>query len=255
MTWSDRASLDGDRGGILGRLYDETMTPLTSEFVVNTLTADWQSKSNVASAPNGNFMAIWHEANGWVEGQLFTVSGEKQGPQFTVQDGFNGLSDVVADAQGNFWVVSSVNNGAGYVNKYSNDGELLVDSLVLPSEGVASDPVITELSDGRILVSWYDGQNPSGSDIYAQFITAEGLLSGTPFVVNTTLTENQSKSAVAALTSGGFVVAWQSLLQDGDLAGVYTRVFDSTGEGGSEVLVNTNTTCNQVQAYVTARSD
>jgi hypothetical protein len=255
MTWSDRASLDGDRGGILGRLYDETMTPLTSEFVVNTLTADWQSKSNVASAPNGNFMAIWHEANGWVEGQLFTVSGEKQGPQFTVQDGFNGLSDVVADAQGNFWVVSSVNNGAGYVNKYSNDGELLVDSLVLPSEGVASDPVITALSDGRILVSWYDGQNPSGSDIYAQFITAEGLLSGTPFVVNTTLTENQSKSAVAALTSGGFVVAWQSLLQDGDLAGVYARVFDSTGEGGSEVLVNTNTTGNQVQAYVTARSD
>ena len=255
LTWSDRASLDGDRGGILGRLYDETMTPLTSEFLVNTLTGDWQSKSNVASAPNGTFMAIWHEANGWVEGQLFTVSGEKQGPQFTVQDGFNGLSDVVADAQGNFWVVSSVNNGAGYVNKYSNAGELLVDSLVLPSVGVASDPVITALANDSILVSWYDGQNPSGSDIYAQFITAEGLLSGTPFVINTTIAENQSKPAVAAMTSGGFVVTWQSLLQDGDLAGVYARVFDAAGEGGSEILVNTSTTGNQVQAYVTARSD
>ena len=135
MTWSDRASHDGDRGGIFGRLYDVRMKPLTSEFVVNTLTADWQSKSNVASAPNGNFMAIWHQSNGWVEGQLFTVLGEKQGPQFTVQEGFNGLSDVAADALGNFWVVSSVNNGSGYVSKYSNTGELLVDSLVLPSEG------------------------------------------------------------------------------------------------------------------------
>ena len=255
MTWSDRASLDGDRGGIFGRLYDETMTPLTSEFVVNTLTADWQSKSNVASAPNGTFMAIWHQSNGWVEGQLFNASGEKQGPQFTVQEGFNGLSDVVADASGNFWVVSTVNNGSGYISKYSNTGEVLVDSLVYQSEVVASDPVITALSDGRVLVSWHDGQNPSGSDIYGQFITAEGLLSGTPFVVNTTTAENQSKPAIAALTSGGFVVAWQSLLQDGDLAGVYARVFDNAGAGGSEILVNTSTTGNQVQAYVTARSD
>jgi hypothetical protein len=152
-------------------------------------------------------------------------------------------------------VVSSVNNGSGYVSKYSNTGELLVDSLVLPSEGVASDPVITALSDGRVLVSWYDGQNRLGSDIYGQFITAQGLLSGTPFVVNKTIAENQSKPAVAALTSGGFVVAWQSLLQDGDLAGVYAQVFDATGEGGSEILVNTSTTGNQVRAYVTARSD
>jgi hypothetical protein len=255
MTWSDRAGNDGDRGGIFGRLYDATMTPLTSEFVVNTLTTDWQSKSNVASAPNGTFMAVWHQSNGWVEGQLFTVSGEKQGPQFTVQEGFNGLSDVVADASGNFWVVSSVNNGSGYVSKYSNTGELLVDSLVLPSEGVASDPVITVLKDGRILVSWYDGQNTSGSDIYGQILTGEGALSGDPFVVNVTTAENQSKPAVAALTSGGFVVAWQSLLQDGDLAGVYARVFDSAGAGGSEISVNTNTTGNQVNAYVTAQSD
>ena len=186
MTWSDRAGNDGDRGGIFGRLYDATMTPLMSEFVVNTLTTDWQSKSNVTSAPNGNFMAVWHQSNGWVEGQLFDALGEKLGPQFTVQDGYNGLSDVVADASGNFWVVSSVNNGSGYVSKYSNTGELLVDSLVLPSEGVASDPVITALSDGRTLVSWHDGQNRLGSDIYAQVITAEGLFSGEPFVVNTT---------------------------------------------------------------------
>lgn len=54
MTWSDRASNDGDRGGIFGRIYDETLTPLTPEFLVNTLTSDWQSKSNIASAPNGN---------------------------------------------------------------------------------------------------------------------------------------------------------------------------------------------------------
>ena len=50
-------------------------------------------------------------------------------------------------------------------------------------------------------------------------------------------------------------MVWQSLLQDGDLAGVYAQVFDAAGEGGSEILVNTNIMGNQVRAYVTARSD
>ena len=255
MTWSDRASNDGDRGGIFGRIYDETLTPITSEFLVNTLTSDWQSKSNVASASNGNFMAIWHQSNGYVEGQIFNASGDKLGSQFTVQEGFNGLSDVVADSAGNFWVVSTVNNGSGYINKYSNTGELLVDSKVYQSDVVAFDPVITALSDGRILIGWYDGQNTSGSDIYGQFVTAAGELDGDPFMVNTTLAENQSSQAIAGLSSGGFVVTWQSLLQDGDLAGIYARVFDKAGVGGSEIAVNTLTSGNQVKSYVTARSD
>ena len=255
MIWSDRAGNDGDRGGIFGGIYDETLTLVSSEFVVNTLTSDWQSKSNVASAPNGHFMAIWHTSNGFVEGQLFNVSGEKLGIQFTVQEGFNGLSDVVADAAGNFWVVSTVNNGSGYINKYSNTGELLVDSKVYQSEVVAFDPVITALSDGRIVVSWYDGQNAAGSDIYGQFVTSAGELEGIPFIVNTTLAENQSKQAIAGLASGGFVMTWQSLMQDGDLAGIYARVFDESGVGGAEIAVNTETIGNQVQSHVTARSD
>lgn len=255
MTWSDRAGNDGDRGGIFGRIYDATLTPVTSDFVVNTLTTDWQSKSNVASADNGNFMVVWHQSNGYVEGQLFDASGQKLGAQFTVQEGFNGLSDVVADAQGNFWVVSTVNNGSGYISKYSNSGTLLVDSKVFQSNVVAFDPVVTSLTDGRILVGWYDGQNTSGSDIYGQLITAEGELLGSPFQINTTLADNQSKQAVAGLESGGFVVSWQSLSQDGDLAGIYSRVFDSSGTGGAEIAVNTKVAGNQINSHVISLSD
>ena len=36
---------------------------------------------------------------------------------------------------------------------------------------------------------------------------------------------------------------------------MYARVFDSAGTGGPEILVNVHTTGNQVNAYVTARSD
>ena len=255
MTWSDRAGNDGDRGGIFGRIYNADLTAVTDEFVVNTLTSDWQSKSNIAGASNGNLMAIWHQSNGYVEGQILSASGEKIGSQFTVQEGFNGLSDVVADSLGNFWVVSTVNGGSGYLNKYSNTGTLLVDSQVFQSDVVAFDPVVTALSDGRVLVSWYDGRNTSGSDIYGQLITSEGALDGVPFVVNTTTAENQSKPAISSLDSGGFVVVWQSLLQDGDLAGIYARVFDSSGAGGEEFAVNTKVAGNQVNAYVSALSD
>lgn len=255
ISWSDRAGNDGDRGGIFGRIYDADLSAVTDEFVVNTLTADWQSKSNIASAFNGNLMIIWHQSNGYVEGQVLNASGEKIGAQFTIQEGFNGLSDVAADSQGNFWVVSTVNGGSGYLNKYSNTGEHLVDSRVFQADVVAFDPVVTALSNGRVLVSWYDGQNTSGSDIYGQLITPEGALDGEPFLVNTTTAENQSKPTISGLDSGGFVVVWQSLLQDGDLAGIYARVFDSLGSSGDEFQVNTKVAGNQSNAHVSALSD
>jgi hypothetical protein len=78
--WSDRAGNDGELGGIFGRIYTSAFEPVSPEFLVNTLTTGWQSLSNVASAVNGNFMAIWTEANGHVEGQVFGADGTKLGP-------------------------------------------------------------------------------------------------------------------------------------------------------------------------------
>jgi hypothetical protein len=256
VIWSDRAGNDGDRGGIFGRIYTSGFEPLSPEFLVNTLTSDWQSKSNVASAVNGNFMAVWHQSNGYVEGQVFDASGTKLGPQFTVHTGFNGNSDVAADSNGDFWVVSTVNNGKGYVSKFSNVGELLVGPEVFhETELPPSDPVVTGLADGQMLVSWYDGGNTSGSDVYGQLINSDGARVGGEFLLNTVAAENQIKPAIAGLQSGGFVAVWQSFLQDDSLYGIYARIFDATGVAGEEFKVNADTLGNQTQPYALAKSE
>jgi hypothetical protein len=254
VIWSDRAGNDGELGGIFGRIYTSALEPLSSEFLVNTLTGGWQSKSNVASADNGNFMATWHEGNGHVVGQLFDAAGTKLDAQFTIHIGFSGNSDVAADGDGNFWVVSGVNNGQGYVSKFSNSGELLLEQSVFHG-ATTWDPVITSLADGRVLISWYNGSNPSGSDIYGQLLNANGTILGDAFLLNSTIAENQIKPAVVGLPSGGFVSVWQSFLQDGALYGIYARVFDANGVAGEEFKVNTATVGNQTQPYVVAKRD
>jgi len=254
VVWSDRAGKDGSAGGIYGRIYTSGFEPVSAEFLVNTLTSGWQSKQSVASAPNGHFMVVWHGSSAAVKGQVFDADGVKIGSELPVNpQRYSGNSDVASDADGNFWVVSG--DGAGYLSKYSNAGELLIDSQIFHDASNPYDPKITALADGRMLVSWFDGGDPAGSDIFAQLINGDGTLLGDVMLLNSTVAESQRTMAISGLTSGGFVAAWQSYLQDGSLYGIYARVFDDSGVGGAEFRVNTQGFENQVTPDVIARSD
>ncbi|HEY7574498.1 MAG TPA: RTX toxin, partial [Thermoanaerobaculia bacterium] len=76
---------------------------------------------------------------------------------------------------------------------------------------------------------------------------------GPEFPVNTYTTGAQTAPAVAAADSGGFVLAWESLNQDGSQLGVFARVFGADGAPLSgEIPVNTHTTSNQREPSVAA---
>ena len=254
VVWSDRAGKDSSAGGIYGRIYTSGFEPVSSDFLVNTLTSGWQSKQSVASAANGHFMVVWHGSSGAVKGQVFDADGVKIGSELPVNpQRFSGNSDIASDVEGNFWAVSG--DGAGYFSKYSNAGELLIDSQIFHDASNPYDPKITALADGRMLVSWYDGGDPTGSDIFGQLISTDGALLGDVVLLNSTVADSQRTLAISGLTSGGFVAAWQSYLQDGSLYGIYARVFDASGAGGAEFRVNTQGFENQVSPDVIARSD
>jgi hypothetical protein len=66
------------------------------------------------------------------------------------------------------------------------------------------------------------------------------------FQVNQYTTNGQYDSTISHDSSGGFVVAWQSLGQDGSGAGVFGRRYDSSGNAlGAEFQVNEYTTIAQ----------
>ena len=66
--------------------------------------------------------------------------------------------------------------------------------------------------------------------------------------VNSLSQPNQYRSSIASLSDGAFVIAWESFGQDGDLFGVFARVFDANGAPASEdIQVNAWTASDQWQ--------
>jgi hypothetical protein len=72
------------------------------------------------------------------------------------------------------------------------------------------------------------------------------IVGGTEQRVNTTTTDAQNNSVVMGLSDGGWVVAWQSLGQDGSDYGIYQQRYDASGVAlGTETRVNLHTPYDQ----------
>ncbi|HFQ14999.1 MAG TPA: calcium-binding protein, partial [Rhodobacteraceae bacterium] len=98
------------------------------------------------------------------------------------------------------------------------------------------------LSDGGFLVFWQSlGQDgPDGSyGVYGQRYNADGAVHGGEFRVNTFTAGSQYAPSAALLDNGGFVVTWNSNLQDGSTRSIYGQRFNADGTvHGSEFKIN-----------------
>ncbi len=120
-----------------------------------------------------------------------------------------------------------------------------------------SRPSVASLSTGQFIVTW-DGAGQTGDPygVQGQIFNADGTQSGSEFPVNTYTTSFQERASVASLSTGKFVVTWESNAQDGDGFGVYGQIFNADGtQSGSEFQVNTYTTGDQMEPSVTSLSN
>ena len=118
-------------------------------------------------------------------------------------------------------------------------------------------PAVAALNGGGFVVVWSsNGQDGSGRGIYAQRYDASGGVLDVENRVNTTTADQQSYPAIAPLVDGGYVVVWESRLQDGSGYGVFAQRYNSTGGTvGGEVQVNTTTVSIQNRPAVAGLSD
>lgn len=183
-----------------------------AEQLANSQTASNQQQGAIAALQSGNYIVTWIDGS--------TVGGDPSG---------YGIKAQIVDAGGT-----------------RVGGEFLVNTQTLNSQ---DNPSVAALVSGGFVVTWADasaiGADTSGSGVKAQLFDANGSPVGGEFLVNQTTLNAQKAPAVAALSSGGFVVTWADLsLQGGDTSGssVKARLYDSAGNAvGSEYLVNTNT--------------
>ena len=161
---------------------------------------------------------------------------------------------------------SGSNGGDIRVQIYDSSGNASgAEILVNTNTGsLQNAPSVVGLSNGGFVVTWGDlsgvGGDNSSYAIKGQRYSATGTAEGSEFLINTLTDSQQTDPAVAALSNGGFVVAWADnsrAVGQGDEIGQAVRAqrFTSTGTtDGTEFLVNTRTNLSQNEPSVAALS-
>jgi len=224
--------------------------------IVGALVGD-QTKPSLAVGSASGYLA-WQDnaadGNGLgIRAQRLDGLGNKVGQLFRV-------NSTLAGDQENPKVAMLANGGAVFVWQGGRQGFQKVYARFLPATGTnftAADamvntytnefqinPDVAVLKDGSVVVVWASyGQDGYYQGVYGQQLSASGVKVGSEFQVNVQPLNNQRTPSVAALASGGFVVAWVSELQRSqNSVDVFARRYDSSGIPlGGEFPVNTST--------------
>lgn len=190
------------------------------EFQVNTYTSCNQLNPAVAPQADGGFVVVWASGSSVYE-----------------QDGS------ISGVFGQRYAAEGVAVGGEFqINQFTQDEQ--------------ARPDVAERSNGGFVVVWQSWQqDDSGYAVIARRYRANGNPHGGEFQVNTFTPSWQEGPAVAA-TPDGFVVAWVSYEQDGDVEGVFAQRFDDEGTRlGTEFRVNTYTRGPQESVDIAASPD
>lgn len=265
VVWQSKDQ-DGNGYGIFGQWYDSTGTAAGGEFPINTVTAGDQKAPSVAMDGAGSPVIAWQsfgqDGSDWgiyytrleaVSGVTYDTTPDGDMLVNTTTVGIQQSPAVAAAANGNFVIAWEAIDPAG-----GSDASLDIYARVLDSTGgtiaaqmrVNTDTLRDQVTpqaamdaDGDFVVVWVGGGIPgSGSDIFGQRFNALGVAQGTQLGVNTTTRASQVGGVVAMDQDGNFLVAWQSVHQDGFSEGIYAREYGAAGTMlQGEFLVNTVT--------------
>jgi hypothetical protein len=234
--------------------------PVGPEFRVNSFTTGYQDRPAVSADADGNFVVVWRSAGAdgsgfGAAGRRFDRLGVPRGAEFVVNSFTTATQTypaVAVAASGAFVVAwqSAAQDGNGYgifARRFDAAGaplgvsEFRVNSFTTYAQ---SRPDVAYTPAGDFVVVWESaGQDGSHYGIFGRRFDSTGGALGAEFQINAHTSNAQRRPVVATSPDGGFVVAWQSYLQDGSNYGVFARRFDSSGTPvGVEFQVNSFTT-------------
>ena len=274
VTWSSWVQ-DGDSFGVYGQRYNANGSKVGSEFQVNTDTTGDQQYPSVTALNDGGFVVTWQYTNldrsaGGAYGQRYDVNGNEVGNEFEI-DAYSGSWQTAPDSvplvtdlnDGSFVVVwtsmdeQDLSSYGTYGQRYDANSNKVGDKFKVSDQGGITKSSLTTLSDGSFVVAYIDGNNYVQGKRY----NANGTQLGDQFQISSGYYRTWQPS-IAALSDGGFIVAWRSYGQDGGSvntvwdAGVYGQRFDANGSKlGGEFQVNTYIEGGQLRPSVAALND
>jgi hypothetical protein len=256
---------------IFFRRFDSAGMAVNTEFQVNSFTQYVQDYPRVAAQSGGAFVVVWEsqrDGDGYgIFGQRFSSLGAKEGGEFQINShtiGYQTAAALAADADGDFVVTweSADQDGDGggiFGRRFDSAGvpqavEFQVNTFTTATQEHGA---VAMSAAGSFIAVWASGgQDGESRGIFGQRFDASGAPQSSEFQINSFTTSNQQYPDVAADDAGAFVVAWESLNQDGSLFGVFAQRFASSGtRQGAEFRVNASVASNQRDASIAAESD
>ncbi|MGL4487812.1 MAG: hypothetical protein ACRCU5_00015, partial [Rhizobiaceae bacterium] len=245
LTWDHYGDEDGAGDDVYARLFEANGTPVATGFVANSTLTGIQSATSVSALSGGGFVMTWMSSDtadgslGNIRARIFNASGVATGADFIVnstsaEDQTSPSVTVLPDGRMVF-VWQSDDTGDGDFSTirarlFTAAGVALGTDFIVnnTTSGFQSDPAITALADGRIVMVWAstDGGDGSDGNIRARLFNLDGTPAGNDFVVNTTLANAQVTPVVTALQNGSFQIAWMSLdAGDGSGSTIRSAIF------------------------------
>ena len=198
-----------------------TYAPQGGEFLISGSLPGDQMLPSLAISTNGGYL-VWHDnsidGNGFGVGarllnQNFSpllspirINGDAVGDQENAKSALQPDGSAVVVWQGGKYGFQHI-----FARFLKPDGTYATGDIRLGTynKGTQVFPSVSVLKDGSVVVVWASfGQDGSMFGVYGQRLSSAGALIGTEFQVNSTTDNNQRTPSVAALSNGGFVVAW-----------------------------------------------
>lgn len=240
ITWQSYEQ-EGSLWGVYVQRFDASGNPVGSEIQVNTYTSGSQNSPEIAMSSDGSFVIVWEssEQDGSDYG-VFARHFDQAGVPLTTEFQVNTYTSsrqnnpyVAMSSEGSFTIAwqSWGQDGSNYgifAQQYDATGvpidvEFQVNSYTGNSQET---PAIAMSSDGGLVIAWRSiDQDGSGNGIFAQRYAA-GLPIGKEFRVNTHMLGHQQAPTVAMANDGSYLIAWESIDQDGSNYGIFAQSYD-----------------------------
>ncbi|MEO0386087.1 MAG: hypothetical protein AAF281_00960, partial [Pseudomonadota bacterium] len=241
---------DGNGDGVAYQRFDAAGVPSGGEVIVNQETSSTQSDADVTVLSTGQSLVVWTSATSGTagDGNSNGVFARIVEPDGTVPEDEFQINQVTTGSQSTpkvvttttgfavVWSDASGQDGSGtgvQIRFFDTSGAPLTDEFTVNENrsSTQDDPDIAVLADGSVLVTYETQDAPGGSgiDVAGQRFTASGQRIDGEFRVNDATSSSQTAPAISALTSGGFVVAYDAFTSgtsgDGSSTGVFQTVY------------------------------
>ena len=240
-------------GGISARLFDKWGHPLTSEFQVNQISLGFQGNPDLALDQLNNLVVVW-ESYLWGEQgvDIFLRKFDSQGNPLIdeivvneYQQGDQFSPCLALDKEGNFIVIwNSLSGESGvsglYVRLFNKWCVPVTSDIKVTSSyyGLNQEAAVIYNEDvDQYIVVWsdYDPED-GGYDIFFQFITKEGKLSGPRLRINRSDGNWNWHPVIASKPRGEFIIAWEKYQPEKNKSDIFFRVFASSGDSLSDEI-------------------